>query len=67
MTQQNAAMVEETTAISHTLADGSSLLTTLVGRFQLNRREAIREPGSAAANAGATRQGARSAAYGRAA
>jgi methyl-accepting chemotaxis protein len=67
MTQQNAAMVEETTAISHTLADGSSLLTTLVGRFQLNRREAIREPGSAAANAGPSRQGARSVGYGRAA
>ncbi|WP_337181864.1 methyl-accepting chemotaxis protein [Shinella sp.] len=48
MTQQNAAMVEETTAISHTLAEEASLLASLVGRFKLNRRGAIREPGSAA-------------------
>jgi methyl-accepting chemotaxis protein len=47
MTQQNAAMVEETTAISHTLAEGASHLTMLVGRFQLNRRAAVREAGSA--------------------
>ncbi len=46
MTQQNAAMVEETTAISHTLAEGASHLATLVGRFQLNRRTAIRDAGS---------------------
>jgi methyl-accepting chemotaxis protein len=43
MTQQNAAMVEETTAISHTLADGAVQLTSLVNRFQLNRRHAVRE------------------------
>jgi methyl-accepting chemotaxis protein len=42
MTQQNAAMVEETTAISHTLAEGAVQLTSLVNRFQLNRRSAIR-------------------------
>jgi methyl-accepting chemotaxis protein len=42
MTQQNAAMVEETTAISHTLAEGAVQLTSLVNRFQLNRRTAIR-------------------------
>ncbi|NML72548.1 methyl-accepting chemotaxis protein [Rhizobium sp. S-51] len=42
MTQQNAAMVEETTAISHTLAEGAAHLTTLVGRFKLNRRTSIR-------------------------
>jgi methyl-accepting chemotaxis protein len=41
MTQQNAAMVEETTAISHTLAEGAVQLTTLVNRFQLNRRNEI--------------------------
>ncbi len=52
MTQQNAAMVEETTAISHTLAEEASLLASLVGRFKLNRRGAIREPGSAAASGG---------------
>ncbi|MUO78335.1 HAMP domain-containing protein [Agrobacterium vitis] len=35
MTQQNAAMVEETNAISQTLADGAISLVTLVNRFQL--------------------------------
>ncbi len=43
MTQQNAAMVEETTAISHTLAEGAVELTSLVNRFQLNRRSVSRE------------------------
>ncbi|RKE83697.1 methyl-accepting chemotaxis protein [Rhizobium sp. AG855] len=43
MTQQNAAMVEETTAISHTLAEGAVQLTSLVNRFQLNRRSVSRE------------------------
>lgn len=37
MTQQNAAMVEQTTAISHTLAEGAGLLTELVGRFRLSQ------------------------------
>ncbi|EHS49142.1 methyl-accepting chemotaxis sensory transducer [Rhizobium sp. PDO1-076] len=45
MTQQNAAMVEETTAISHTLAEGSDQLAALVGRFKLNRRAAVRQTG----------------------
>jgi methyl-accepting chemotaxis protein len=53
MTQHNAAMVEETTAISHSLADDSEGLTALVGRFKLNRRKYIREPGTAAAPSGA--------------
>ena len=52
MTQQNAAMVEETTAVSYTLAEGSGILASLVGRFKLNRRGTIREPGSDAAEAG---------------
>ena len=43
MTQQNAAMVEETTAISHTLAEGAVELTALVNRFQLNRRSGVRD------------------------
>ncbi len=43
MTQQNAAMVEETTAISHTLAEGAVQLTKLVNHFQLNRRTEIRD------------------------
>ncbi|MDQ0419144.1 methyl-accepting chemotaxis protein [Peteryoungia aggregata LMG 23059] len=38
MTQQNAAMVEETTAISHTLAEGAVQLTKLVNHFQLSGR-----------------------------
>ncbi|MGX5668364.1 methyl-accepting chemotaxis protein [Rhizobium daejeonense] len=42
MTQQNAAMVEETTAISHSLATESEALTELVSRFKLNRRSEIR-------------------------
>ncbi|MBN9029945.1 MAG: hypothetical protein BGO05_19300 [Rhizobiales bacterium 63-7] len=58
MTQKNAAMVEETTAISHTLAEEASVLDSLVKRFKLNRRNAIREPGSAAAEAGNRRHGA---------
>ena len=52
MTQQNAAMVEETTAISHTLAEEASVLAALVNRFKLNRRGAVREPGSPAASGG---------------
>jgi methyl-accepting chemotaxis protein len=43
MTQQNAAMVEETTAISHTLAEGAVQLTSIVNRFQLNRRAVMRD------------------------
>lgn len=50
MTQQNASMVEETTAISHSLASDSEQLGELVGRFQLNRRKTIREPNSAFAH-----------------
>jgi methyl-accepting chemotaxis protein len=50
MTQQNASMVEETTAISHSLASDTKQLGELVGRFQLNRRKTIREPNSTAAN-----------------
>ena len=52
MTQQNAAMVEETSAVSHSLADGVQRLTQLVGRFKLNRRRQIREPDSAAGSTG---------------
>jgi len=52
MTQQNAGMVDRTTTISHTLAEGSTTLTELVNRFKLNRRAEIREPGSSAALSG---------------
>lgn len=46
MTQQNASMVEETTAISHSLASDSVQLGDLVGRFKLNRRGTIRDQNS---------------------
>src|SRR6185369_4639929 len=37
VTQQNAAMVEETTAASHTLCEETERLNGLVGRFQVVR------------------------------
>ncbi|OJF91467.1 methyl-accepting chemotaxis protein [Pararhizobium antarcticum] len=40
MTQQNAAMVEETNAVSHTLAQDAESLTALVGQFQLHGGQA---------------------------
>nr|WP_245494174.1 HAMP domain-containing methyl-accepting chemotaxis protein [Rhizobium leguminosarum] len=60
MTQQNAAMVEETSAVSHALADGVQRLAGLVGRFKLNRRGAIREPGSEVERNGAYNRAASS-------
>jgi methyl-accepting chemotaxis protein len=48
MTQKNAAMVEETNAISSNLSSDASMLTVLVSRFKLNRRKYIGEPGSQA-------------------
>lgn len=44
MTQQNTAMVEETTAISHSLEADAGDLAELVGMFKLNRRSAVRDP-----------------------
>jgi methyl-accepting chemotaxis protein len=38
VTQQNAAMVEETTAASHGLAREAEGLAELIGRFQLGGR-----------------------------
>jgi methyl-accepting chemotaxis protein len=49
MTQQNAGMVGKTNDISHELASGAARLAELVGHFKLNRRSAVREPGSSAA------------------
>jgi methyl-accepting chemotaxis protein len=49
MTQQNAAMVENTTEISQQLASGAGQLAELVQQFKLNRRTQIRETGSGAA------------------
>ncbi len=56
MTQQNAGMVEETTSVSFMLAENARILSKLVGRFKLNRRATIREPGSPAALAGPSRR-----------
>ncbi len=46
MTQQNAAMVEETNAASHTLAQDAEGLTALIGQFQLSGASArpVRQP-----------------------
>jgi methyl-accepting chemotaxis protein len=38
VTQQNAAMVEESTAASHSLAQEAQQLASLVSRFQLGGR-----------------------------
>ena len=43
VTQQNAAMVEEATASSHTLSQETEELTKLVGRFQVGEVEAPRK------------------------
>lgn len=50
MTQQNASMVEETTAISRSLASDAGELTEVVSRFKLNRRRTIREPNMSSGN-----------------
>lgn len=43
-TQQNAAMAEESAALSYTLSSEAASLGELVSRFQLNRRSKIRTP-----------------------
>lgn len=43
MTQKNASMVEESTLISTALAGDSNALTSMVGRFQLNRGRSGRD------------------------
>jgi len=43
ITQQNAAMVEETTAATHSLTGEVSVLVQLVGQFVFNRRESVRD------------------------
>ena len=42
MTQQNAAMVEETNAVSQTIAEATTALSAMIGAFKLNRAEALR-------------------------
>ncbi|APH70937.1 methyl-accepting chemotaxis protein [Aquibium oceanicum] len=56
MTQQNVGMVGETTSVSFMLAENARTLSGLVGRFKLNRRASIREPGSPAALARSDRR-----------
>lgn len=56
MTQQNASMVQETTAISFTLSEGADLPSALVGRFKLNRRAAPPAVIGSRAGASALRQ-----------
>ncbi len=62
ITQENAAMVEHTTATSQSLAEGAITLSELVNRFQLNRRARRRDgseiwtPEERAARLGAMRK-----------
>lgn len=42
MTQKNAAMVEETNAVSQTIAEATTSLSAMVGAFKLNRAETLR-------------------------
>ena len=39
VTQQNAAMVEQSTAASHSLSQETEELTRLIGRFQVGRSD----------------------------
>ena len=54
ITQKNAAMVEEATAATNVLATDANTLFELVGRFELNRRQVVRDrhPGHRALNNG---------------
>ncbi|MBC2661816.1 methyl-accepting chemotaxis protein [Novosphingobium flavum] len=51
VTQQNAAMVEETNAAARTLADQSSQLADLVGRFRINGQTQVSRMPSRAVSA----------------
>ena len=48
VTQQNAAMVEESTAAGHSLSDESSRLAQLVGQFRVQRSASERPTARAA-------------------
>lgn len=54
VTQQNSGMVGTIGSIAAKLLGGATELTRLVSRFKLNRRKWIREPGSNAAELGAS-------------
>ncbi|MFZ5669526.1 MAG: HAMP domain-containing methyl-accepting chemotaxis protein [Pseudomonadota bacterium] len=51
VTQQNAAMAEESTAASHSLGREADELTRLISRFHIERAAALRAPAAAAAPA----------------
>ena len=58
ITQQNAAMVEETTAATHSLAGEVAVLVQLVGQFVFNRRSKVRDTPEEKARTLAMRGGA---------
>jgi len=51
MARENIDMVGGMNSVGRALAEGADTLAALVRRFKLNRRKAIREPGSLAASA----------------
>ncbi|MEQ8480879.1 MAG: methyl-accepting chemotaxis protein [Hoeflea sp.] len=55
MTQQNAAMVEETNASSHALATEAAALNELVGRFRLDAEGGAASAGRTSADSGSVR------------
>ncbi len=57
-TQKNAAMAEQTSVLSRGLADQATLLATEAGKFKLNRRQIVREPGNDGATGGGRQRAA---------
>ncbi len=55
MTQQNAAMVEESTAATHTLAEETATLSTLMGKFRVSAENGIAKISTGHAPAPASR------------
>ncbi len=58
-TQQNAAMVEESTAASHSLAKEAEALFTLIGRFEISSTQTRSVPTVASTSSTATTSPAR--------
>jgi methyl-accepting chemotaxis protein len=50
VTQQNASMVEESTAASHSMSQESEQLASLISQFQVGRRSASGDAGRARPN-----------------
>lgn len=59
-TQQNAGLVSNISVAGDVMAGGAEKMKTLVDMFKLNRRKTPREPGSAAATAGAAQRNTQS-------